>query len=306
MATMLEERRASLGGQLGDVASVRHTISGWLRDWDLGGLVEDVELVASELITNAVLHAGGEIVVVLQRCGGGVRVVVRDGRPEAVPVLGTLPLLGRLGDDDVDQVTRSVFEGTTTGRGLLLVDAFADAWGVAVEPRSKEVWAELGTGRASGAEPVCGPAPAGPRGVPVRLRDVPARLVLLSAANMDDLLRELQTTSFEASAPTELAVLGERLVHETSAQREPLRSAARAALRQRTRRIDVDLDVPPGQVAVLRRFVSLTDQVEHFCRTGVLLSQPPTDEVTSFRRWYVEELDRQVRGQDPDPCPFPE
>ena len=306
MATRLDERRASLGSQLGDVASVRHTIGGWLREWGLARLVEDVQLVASELITNAVLHAGGEIVVVLQRQGDGVRVVVRDGRPEAVPVLGTLPLLGRLGDDDVDQVTRSAFEGTTTGRGLLLVDAFADAWGVAVEPGSKEVWAELGTGRAPDAEPVCEPLPAGPEGVPVRLRDVPARLVLLSAANMDDLLRELQTTSFEASAPTELAVLGERLVHETSAQREPLRSAARAALRQRTRRIDVDLDVPPGQVAVLRRFVSLTDQVEHFCRTGVLLSQPPTDEVTSFRRWYVEELDRQVRGQAPDPCPFPE
>lgn len=305
MATVLERRRARVGGELGDVAAVRRSIGGWLRDWDLANLMDDVELVASELLTNAILHAGGDVDVVIQRCRRGVRITVRDGRPDLVPTW-TEPPIGRLNDDELDLLAWSVFEGTTTGRGLLLVDAFADSWGVHVGETGKEVWAEVGTGRRMPShdppEPV---APVVP-GTPVRLRAVPVRLVLLSAANMDDLVRELQTTSYAAEAPTELAALGEKLVHDTAAQREPLRVAARVALRKRARRMDVELNVPPGQVEVLRRFVGLTDQVEVLCKEGVLLSEPPSAELTAFRWWYVDELDRQVQGAAPAPCPFPD
>lgn len=304
MATMTEQRRASLSGGLGDVAWARHSIGDWLRDWHLPGLVEDVELVASELITNAILHGGGAVEVVLERRGEGVRVAVRDGRPDVVPMRRGLPPAGGSADADLDRLARSVFDGTTTGRGLLLIDAFSDAWGVAVVDAAKVVWAELGTGR-SPDDGGAGEIPAAVTvGVPVRVASVPARLVLLSASNLDDLVRELQTTSFDATAATELAALGERLVQATSAQREPLRAAARAALQRGARRVDVALDVPPGQVDVLARLVSLTDEVERFCRSGVLLSEAPTTEVTDFRRWYVDELDRQVHGHRPTPCPF--
>lgn len=303
--TEAQRHRARLDGELGDVAGVRHSVGGWLRDWDMSGLVEDVELVTSELVTNAILHAGGEIDVVLERRGGGVCVLVRDGRPDLVPA-AQQPPPARAGDDEMDRLARAVFEGNTTGRGLLLVDAFADAWGVDLAPASKAVWAELGTGRAASAGDGPPPLPAAPRGAPVVLRRVPVRLVLLSAANMDDLVRELQTTDFPTQAASDLASLAELLVQETLPQREPLRLAARSALESRDRRVDVSLEVPTGQVGVLRRFVSLTDQVADLCRAGVLLSEAPADEVTAFRRWYVEELDRQVRGDPPAPCPFPE
>jgi anti-sigma regulatory factor (Ser/Thr protein kinase) len=131
MASVLDRRRASIGGQLGDVAEVRHAIGGWLREWGLANLVDDVELVASELLTNAILHAGGDLDVVIQRRQRGVRIGVRDGRPDLVPALQEMPI-DRLGDDELDLLAWSVFEGTTTGRGLLLVDAFSDAWGVSV------------------------------------------------------------------------------------------------------------------------------------------------------------------------------
>jgi hypothetical protein len=167
------------------------------------------------------------------------------------------------------------------------------------------VWAEVGTGRRMDAPEAPEPSPPSVPGVAVSLRDIPVRLVLLSAANMDDLVRELQTTSFAVEGATELAALGEQLVHETVAQREPLRVAARSAQRKRARRLDVELEVPPGQIEVLRRFVGLTGQVEALCHDGVLLSEPPSDELTAFRCWYVEELDRQVGGGPPAPCPFP-
>jgi len=303
-----KQRRASLDGELGDVASVRRSVGDWLRGWGLEPLVDDVELVASELTTNAILHAGGAVDVSLERRGDGVRVVVRDERPDVVPTPpGPLPDLtdDDAPDDNLERLARSMFERTTTGRGLLLVEAFSDAWGVDVDPSLKGVWAEVGTGRSHrGATDLpAGVSPEG--GVPVHLHDVPVRLVLYSAANTDELVRELQTTDFAAAGASELAVEGERLSQQTAAQREPLRAAARAALQARHHTIDVELRVPPGQVAVLCRFVGLTDRVEHLCRTGVLLSGAPTPEVTTFRRWFVDEVARQVGGRPPTPCPFP-
>ncbi|HEV8115594.1 MAG TPA: hypothetical protein VGP53_05090, partial [Acidimicrobiales bacterium] len=69
--------------------------------------------------------------------------------------------------------------------------------------------------------------------------------------------------------------------------------------------VEVTLVVPPGQVESLRQFVALTDEVERFCREGVLLSGAPPPEVTAFRRWYVDEVARQAVGGLPAPCPFP-
>ncbi len=310
---VLAQRRAILDGELGDVASVRRSVGGWLRDWGLEPLVEDVELVASELTTNAILHAGGALDVVVEKRGEGVRVVVRDERPDVVPgPTAPLPRLPGPGDsstvetadDELERLVRSLYERTTTGRGLLVVEAYSDAWGVDVDTAVKGVWAEVGTGRPQRAvaDLPAGVPPAG--GVPVHLQGVPVRLVLFSAANLDDLVREVQTTDFEAGEARELAVLADRLAQETAGQREPLRAAARAAVQTRTRMIDVELQVPPGQVGVLSRFVGLTDQVEHLCRTGVLISGPPTPEITAFRRWFIDELGRQVAGTAPTRCPF--
>ncbi len=310
---MLERHEAKLAGELEDVAWVRHTVADWLRDWSLAPLVEDVGLVASELTTNAILHAGGAVDVVLERRGAGVRVVVHDRRPDVVPTPPVPPPdhAAAEGDGALDRLAASLFERTTTGRGLLLVQAFSEAWGVDVDGASKGVWADVGTGRSDQAGASHPPPPGGaPKaeanqvGVTVRLPALPVRLVLLSAANLDELVRELQTTDFATSAPTDLAALGERLARETSAHREPLRAAARGALQRREATFGVSLVVAPGQVDSLRQFVALTDEVERFCREGVLLSGAPTAEVTAFRRWYVEEVARQAAGALPAPCPF--
>jgi len=314
---VLERREARLAGELEDVAWVRHTVAEWLRGWSLAVLVEDVELVASELTTNAILHAGGAVDVVLERRGTGVRVVVHDMRPDVVPARPVQLPLGD-GDDeedgDLDRLARSLFERTTTGRGLLLVQAFAETWGVEVGDLTKGVWADLGTGRPPEvAGEASAPTRSGERqaeapeagGRPVQLLDVPVRLILLSAANMDELVRELQTTDFEDAAPIELALLGEHLARATAAHREPLRAAARAAMERRQETVDLALVVAPPQVEVLRRFLDLTGQVERYCREGTLISGAPTSEVTAFRGWYIDEIAGQLAGRPASPCPFP-
>jgi anti-sigma regulatory factor (Ser/Thr protein kinase) len=84
--------------------------------------VDDPQLVVSELVTNAVIHARTEIVVrVVPGDDGGVRVEVLDGSSE-VPG----PRLASAGAND--------------GRGLTLVDHFTPKWGVDRIPTGKVVW----------------------------------------------------------------------------------------------------------------------------------------------------------------------
>lgn len=88
-------------------------------------VIDTVELLTSELVTNIILHAGvpGELTV--RVLPSAVRVQVRD-REAALPRL---------------QMTKELSE---SGRGLLLVDALADDWGVEPGRDGKTVWFEVG------------------------------------------------------------------------------------------------------------------------------------------------------------------
>ncbi|MDQ6726394.1 MAG: ATP-binding protein [Actinomycetota bacterium] len=90
-------------------------------------VVDTVELLTSEIVTNAILHgrAGPKLVVELH--GSVVRVGVYDMGPE-VPVR-------RLGHPD-----------DVSGRGVLIVEELASAWGVERERGGgKRVWFEVGS-----------------------------------------------------------------------------------------------------------------------------------------------------------------
>jgi anti-sigma regulatory factor (Ser/Thr protein kinase) len=88
-------------------------------------LIDVVELMASELLTNAVLHAQGGIRLVLAVDDDVVRVEVRDESP-GQPLLRCPP-----GD-------------ATSGRGIGIVDALASRWGVEPVPGGgKSVWFEV-------------------------------------------------------------------------------------------------------------------------------------------------------------------
>lgn len=96
---------------------------------DLGLLLSDqtlenVELLASEVIANAVLHSDGPCDVAVTRTDERLRVEVTDADP-------CLPSVVEAGPDD------------ESGRGLLLVNALADAWGTRPEPTGKTTWFEI-------------------------------------------------------------------------------------------------------------------------------------------------------------------
>ncbi|MEY9946716.1 ATP-binding protein [Kitasatospora sp. GAS1066B] len=95
----------------GAVSQARTRIVGLIRDLPLSGAsLADVELCASELITNALIHAGGECWVRVAWTGSHVKVQVTD-RSLRLPV-----------------VLKPDWQ-TGSGRGLALVASFASSWG---------------------------------------------------------------------------------------------------------------------------------------------------------------------------------
>jgi anti-sigma regulatory factor (Ser/Thr protein kinase) len=103
---------------------------------DLLYLVEDIRLVASELATNAMVHAHTPFVVTLSEMNGVVLLAIRDGST-SVPV----------------RITPQVME--MGGRGLMLVELLSEQWGARTESDgSKSVWASFATRTRPGSAPV--------------------------------------------------------------------------------------------------------------------------------------------------------
>ncbi|GGS67961.1 MULTISPECIES: ATP-binding protein [Streptomyces] len=108
------------------VPETRRALRELLRHWGKPGRSEIAELLTSELVTNALVHTDDDAVLTAVVEDGGLRVEVRDfvaRRPEL-----------RAQDTDDD----------THGRGLVLVQSLADAWGVRSHGVGKSVWFELG------------------------------------------------------------------------------------------------------------------------------------------------------------------
>ncbi|MFI5759119.1 ATP-binding protein [Streptomyces sp. NPDC051569] len=110
------------------VGRLRRISAAKLRAWGLTPLMDDTQLLVSELVTNALRYGqGGEIefrlVITLQ----GMLLAVNDGS-ESRPRL------------------RVVDESSETGRGLFLVAALADDWGVC--PDGTTTWCTLSLARA--------------------------------------------------------------------------------------------------------------------------------------------------------------
>ena len=87
-------------------------------------VIETAELLTTELVTNAVVHVGSKSQLFLRVTRGTVRVEVTD--PD-----DRLPSMAAPNVDDVG------------GRGLVIVNGLASAWGVERTDIGKTVWFEL-------------------------------------------------------------------------------------------------------------------------------------------------------------------
>ncbi|MFF3850584.1 SpoIIE family protein phosphatase [Streptomyces sp. NPDC002328] len=109
------------------LTGARHMIRAAVRAWGGRDRSDEIELVADELVTNALMHTEGAAIVTL-------RVLVGEGRRLRVEVEDSSSALPRRREAGVSGVS---------GRGLLLVDLLADAWGVEARGGGKCVWCEF-------------------------------------------------------------------------------------------------------------------------------------------------------------------
>ncbi|WP_233416577.1 SpoIIE family protein phosphatase [Streptomyces sp. N35] len=112
------------------VASARAFVRDTLQGWGYTDIIDDAVVLTSELVTNAVVHAGTTADVLCLRSEDAVRIEVADRYPEReIPLQQSLRTLG-----SPDR------EG---GRGLQLCAALASRWGVEYTPTFKQVWFRL-------------------------------------------------------------------------------------------------------------------------------------------------------------------
>lgn len=128
------EARMRLAPRHDAVPAARGLLRRLLASWRMEELLDGhIELLASELLTNGVLHAGTDLDVVISYDGGAVRFEVQD-RSLTLPV----PRVPGLEDEG--------------GRGLWMVSQLADRWAVEARAGGKRVWFEVA------AEPAPPPA----------------------------------------------------------------------------------------------------------------------------------------------------
>jgi len=113
------------------VPEVRRALRELLRPWGRPEESDVAELLTSELVTNALVHTDDDAIVTATVSPHGLRVEVRD-----FVARGPRPRVPVAGDD-------------TGGRGLVLVESLADAWGVCPHGVGKSVWFELGDAEAA-------------------------------------------------------------------------------------------------------------------------------------------------------------
>ncbi|MFK4864804.1 SpoIIE family protein phosphatase [Streptomyces sp. CSMPJR101] len=134
------ETRATLPGSPLSPGTARTLVRSALTEWAASGLpgadrihdrqIQDAVLAVSELVTNAVVHAGTDVQLTcrLEPDTGALVVEVQDHHPSRAPR-----------DTEPD----GPYDTPEHGRGLRLVARLAESWGVTYLTGAKTVWARL-------------------------------------------------------------------------------------------------------------------------------------------------------------------
>lgn len=287
--------------QPSSVAEARSRVRGLLVDAGREDLVDSAVLLVSEIVTNALLHAGTEIDLRAGLGREGLRVEIGDGSPH-------LP------------ARRRYATTAGTGRGLLMLESMVDDWGVTRRRNGKTVWFSL----SSPDNDLDGPVerrtalphrdPTRRDKVDVELHNVPLLLHAAWQEHAEALLREYLLASLDtvgedsiqmhAEATDAIAVLEEHLprAEVIMTPNELMRDAVEPHVS--VPRIEVP--VPVGSVP---HFATLDRAIEaalDLSREGLVLTPPTQPEVQAFRRWLCRQVLDQAAGGNPQPWRVPE
>lgn len=290
------------GAQL---SRVRAFVAEELRALGRAQLIDDAVLVASELASNAILHANGITAITVNENGEDVRVEVHD-RTRVPPIMARQSL------------------EAMTGRGLRLVAALSKEWGAEPTDGGKVVWADLSEAHASspfsshdlldawdddgwfdGEDQVTR--------YPVWLGDVPTSLLLSAKAHVDNLVREFTLAARGAESnvsgqlPPHLASLIETVVTRFSEARQAIKRQALTAANLGLSHVRLELSLPASAADAGEEYLRALDEADSYCHAARLLTVESPPQHRLFRQWYVGELVAQLRAADaglPPPRPM--
>jgi PAS domain S-box-containing protein len=270
------------GGKPSSVGEARKFIRHVLAGTDVD-LVDSAELLTSELVTNAVLHANGDVRVRAWATADRVHVRVSDSNAERSPV------------------TRPRDTDAATGRGLQLVEMIAASYGVEPSPDGKTVWFEIwsmgpppSAEREWQASLTSNPGPT----KTITLRDLPTGLFRAAQRHRDALLREckLQALSrgevlgFTAEA---LLEAGDANSVITDCVGGEIGSGDGGASRS------VAFSVPDAVARGVASLALVLEAANTAAREGLFLTRPALPEIRLFRAWLLSEITHQLNGSDP-------
>lgn len=246
----------------------------------------DAELAISEVVTNAVLHGRAPITLRVVQTGDGVRIRVHDASAVS-------PAFSMLDPTAV------------TGRGLMLVSAVADCWGVDPDETGKTVWFGFDHNSPSAEEEdetdrllaswADGMAedPAREK-VRVVLTDVDAAQLAASEAHNEGLLRELNLVGPD-SPHYDQAQRILRAAAPLDGLRLHVRHQVAMALHNGDAKLDVKLTIRREDAEQVRDFMHALDEAARLSRSGELLA-PTSSEISAFRRAFLRRVLDQLRS----------
>ncbi|KAA1426600.1 PAS domain S-box protein [Nocardioides antri] len=252
-------------------------------------LLEAAELAISELVTNAVVHAGSEIKVRIRAAEQALRVEIDDCSAR-LPVLRTW----------------STTSGT--GRGLHIVDQSTDRWDADLAPHGKTVWFEIGqpgeasAGRAS-ASHVDPEDPERENVVLVTLLDVPLLMHRAWQEHAATLLREyllyaldedLGALDDHAAASDAMSILDEQIPAPTLPD-DP-EALMESSVEPGVTAADVVLRLPQASVANIAVLDDVLSRARTAASEGLLLVPATQPEIAEMRQWLCREVATQAAG----------
>jgi len=306
------ETRVRMVAQPASVPAVRRFVDDALTTWGRTELIDDVQLSATELATNATLHGQGTFFdVELRASADAVRVAVVD--------TGTLPaqsiaLRADLDDSHIDDLDLD-FE-TMTGRGLFIVSSLASRWGIDDVPGGTRVWADFGTnGCQPGRHPVLSTTATSPATSPARVDGAATRVIRLLACppqtllahddNLADIARELSLYAASHS-DREAGRIAEQIVGVVRASAmswDAARLVAKQAVHDGKEVVDIaiatDPTLLPPRVNAIRQAILAA---EAMADQGLLMTMPAPAPVQAWRDWAEGEMVEQATtGRDARP-----
>ena len=249
---------------------------------------EAASLAVSELVTNAMVHAGAPVELSVWARPDAVRVEVADSSRHLPAARGYAVTAG-------------------TGRGLRLVEHTVDRWGASRHAAGKTVWFEIGA-------PVWSTSPDLPESpdstpgssVTVILRSFPLLMHWAWQEHAQALLREYLLFACEtdpsvleghAAASDALNVLYEQVPPPVlpDGPRDLLDRALEPAVTAK----EVPVQVPTASVPNFGTLQRLLDQAIRAATDGQLLGPPTQPEIHEMRDWLCTEVQGQALGHEP-------